>query len=107
MPSGVGTLSVAILWLGALHVNLTLSIPELQSPYHSTSRTGNRTVGERLQRQIDRLLDEAKEAIARLASQVVRDRNQAVLRPETENRDAVAHVSATGRDFDCWGADAC
>ncbi len=54
---------------------------------------------ERAQRQIDRLLDEAEEAITRLDSQVVRARAQAVLRLDPGNNDACAYLSAADRDM--------
>ena len=48
----------------------------------------------RIQRQIDRLLDEAEEAASKLNWAVVRDRATAVLAYQSENSDALAHLAA-------------
>ena len=60
-------------------------------------------LSERVRRQVDRLLDEAEEAITRLDWQVVRDRAQAVLRLEPGNGDALAYLSAADSDIDSTG----
>ena len=44
---------------------------------------------ERIQRQIDRLLDEAEQALAQLDWSTLRDRSQAVLAVDPENGDAL------------------
>ena len=49
--------------------------------------------GERLQRQIDRLLDEAEEAITRFDWDALFQRAQAVLAMDPENRDALAFLA--------------
>ncbi len=51
---------------------------------------------DRLQRRIERLLDEAEEAVSRLDWEVVRDRAQAVLAFDPDNRDAL--ILLTGAD---------
>ncbi len=45
---------------------------------------------ERLQRRIERLLDEAEEAVSELNWAVVRDRAQAVLGLDPDNEDGLA-----------------
>ena len=52
---------------------------------------------ERVQRQIDRLLDEAEEASARQDWDVVRARAQHVLTFDPDNADALAFLSAAER----------
>ena len=52
---------------------------------------------ERLQRQIDRLLDEADEAISQLNWEVVRARATAVLTIDPENTDAAAYLESAER----------
>ena len=52
---------------------------------------------DRVQRQIDRLLDEAEEAVSELSWAVVRDRGNAVLGFDPENRDAFAFLTAADR----------
>ena len=52
---------------------------------------------ERIQRQIDRLLDEAEEAASELNWAVVRDRATAVLAYQSENPDALAQLAAAER----------
>ncbi|MFN0071154.1 MAG: serine/threonine-protein kinase, partial [Chloroflexota bacterium] len=54
-------------------------------------------LSERTQRQIDRLLDQAEEAIAQLNWSVVRDRALAVLALDPENVDARNYVDAAAR----------
>ena len=49
---------------------------------------------ERVQRTIERLLDEAEDAISRSALSAVRDRAQNVLALDHENRDALAFIEA-------------
>ena len=51
---------------------------------------------DRLQRRIERLLDEAEEAVSRLDWEVVRDRAQAVLAFDPDNSDAL--ILLTGAD---------
>ena len=58
------------------------------------SRGESLVVSERIQRQIDRLLDEAEEAASELDWAVVRDRATAVLAYQSENPDALAHLAA-------------
>ena len=53
---------------------------------------------ERVQRQIDRLLDEAEAAITGLDWVAVGERAQAVLRLDPENQDATSYLAASGRD---------
>jgi len=55
-------------------------------------------VSERTQRQIDRLLDEAEEAMRQLAWDTVRARVQAVLSLDPENPDARNYLAAAGRN---------
>lgn len=55
-------------------------------------------VSDRLQRQIDRLLDEAEEAIGRRDWAAVRDSAQAVLRLDPVNKDAVGILAAAERE---------
>ncbi|HVO25099.1 MAG TPA: protein kinase, partial [Candidatus Margulisiibacteriota bacterium] len=52
---------------------------------------------ERVQRQIDRLLDEAEAAIARLDWQAVRERSNAVLALDPQNADARTFLDAAVR----------
>jgi tetratricopeptide (TPR) repeat protein len=52
--------------------------------------------GDRLQRQIERLLDEAEAAIARRQWDVVRESAQAVLRVDPANRDALGYLVMAG-----------
>ena len=52
---------------------------------------------ERIQRQIDQLLDDAGEALTQLSWEVVRDRAQAVLALDPNNGDAVAYLTAAAR----------
>ena len=52
---------------------------------------------ERLQRQIDRLLDEAEEAISRFDWDGLLQRAQAVLAMDPENRDALAFLATAER----------
>ncbi|MCH8281267.1 MAG: protein kinase [Chloroflexi bacterium] len=52
---------------------------------------------ERVQRQIDRLLDEAEEAAARQEWETVRARAQHVLTFDPENQDGIAFLAAAGR----------
>ena len=47
---------------------------------------------ERVQRQIDLLLDEAEEAISRQGWNIVGERAQAVLRLDPENQDALSYL---------------
>lgn len=48
---------------------------------------------ERMQRQIDRFLDAAEEAMARFDWAAVHDNAQAVLRLDPENQDAVSYLA--------------
>ncbi len=52
---------------------------------------------ERIQRQIDRLLDEAEAAIAQHSWTVARDRAQSVLAIDPDNRDALTYIAAAER----------
>ncbi len=52
---------------------------------------------ERAQRQIDRLLDEAEDAVSQLAWDTVSDRAQAVLAFDPENADGLAFLAAAER----------
>jgi len=52
---------------------------------------------QRAQRQIDRLLDEAEDAVSQLAWGIVRDRAQAVLAFDPENSDGLAFLAAAER----------
>jgi len=54
---------------------------------------------ERVQRQIDRLLDEAEEAIASEDWTEVGTRARSVLRLEPENQDALSYLAASQRDI--------
>ena len=54
-------------------------------------------VSERLQRQIDRLLDEAEEAISRFDWDALLLRAQAVVAMDPENRDALAFLATAER----------
>ena len=53
--------------------------------------------GERIQRQIDLLLDEAEAAVSSLNWEVVRDRAQAVLAFDPDNTDALEYQAAAER----------
>jgi len=53
---------------------------------------------ERVQRQIDRLLDEAEEAISSQDWAAVAERAQAALRLDPENADALSYLAAAERD---------
>lgn len=53
--------------------------------------------GERVQRQIDRLLDEAEAASAKKDWATVADRAQHVLTFDPANEDAIALMAAAGR----------
>jgi len=55
---------------------------------------------ERAQRQIDRLLDEAEEAITKEDWSTVASRARAVLRLDSENSDALAYLAAAETDTD-------
>ena len=57
-------------------------------------------VSERVQRQIDRLLDEAEAAIATSDWATVGDRARNVLRLDPENNDALSYLAASERDPD-------
>ena len=52
---------------------------------------------ERVQRQIDRLLDEAEVGISQSDWALARDRSQNVLALDPENADALAYLAAAGR----------
>ncbi len=52
---------------------------------------------ERLNRQINRLLDEAEEAIARLDWETVRARAQAVLAIDPDNSEGMAFLTVAER----------
>ncbi|MFQ6029670.1 MAG: hypothetical protein ACE5Q6_19505 [Dehalococcoidia bacterium] len=54
---------------------------------------------ERIQRQIDRLLDEAEEAMAQLNWEVVYQRSRAVLALESDNPDALTYLGAAEREL--------
>ncbi len=54
---------------------------------------------ERIQRQIDRLLDEAEEAITSQDWATVGDRARSVLRLDPENQDALSYLAAAERDL--------
>ena len=54
---------------------------------------------ERLQRRIERLLDEAEEAVSGLSWAVVRDRAQAVLGLDPDNPDGLARRAAAQREL--------
>jgi len=49
---------------------------------------------ERVQRQIDRLLDEAEEAISRYDWEAVREAEHAVLAIDPENADAITYLAS-------------
>ena len=55
-------------------------------------------VSERTQRQIDRLLDEAEEAIVKEDWSTVASRARAVLRLDPDNSDARSYLAAADRD---------
>ena len=62
---------------------------------------------ERVQRQIDRLLDEAEASVSNLDWSVVRERARAVLGLEPGNPDAIAYFEAAVRELgDSEGASA-
>ena len=52
---------------------------------------------ERIQRQIDRFLDEAEEAVTQGAWAVAEDRAMKVLALDPENSDALTYVAAADR----------
>ncbi len=52
---------------------------------------------ERVQRQIDRLLDEAEEAISRYDWEAVREAGHAVLAIDPENADAITYLASADR----------
>ena len=54
---------------------------------------------ERMQRQIDRLLDEAEVSVSKLDWSVVRERARAVLGLEPGNPDAVPYLEAAEREL--------
>lgn len=54
-------------------------------------------VSDRIQRQIDRLLDQAEEAVIEHQWDVVRARAQSVLAFDPDNHDAQAFIDASGR----------
>ena len=53
---------------------------------------------DRVQRQVDRLLDEAEEAIVKEDWYTVASRARAVLRLDTNNSDERAYLAAAGQD---------
>ncbi len=55
---------------------------------------------ERLQRQFDRLPDEAEEAITGQESAAIRDRARSVLRLGPENSEALAYLAGDEREPD-------
>ena len=55
-------------------------------------------VSERIQRQIDRLLDQAEEAFSQFDWEAVRQGAEAVLRLDPNNADAVTFLEAANRD---------
>jgi hypothetical protein len=56
-------------------------------------------VSERIQRRIERLLDEADEAVGQLNWQAVRDRAEAVLALDPGNADALTFIAAADRSM--------
>ena len=62
-------------------------------------------VSERVQRQIDRLLDEAEAAIATGDWAAVGDHARTVLRLDPENSDALSYLAASKRDPDSAGGE--
>ena len=54
-------------------------------------------VSERIQRRIERYLDEADEAASRFDWEAVRQGAEAILAYDPENEDAKAHLSAVDR----------
>ena len=56
-------------------------------------------ISERIQRQIDRLLDEAEEALAQFDWEAVRQRTQAVLALDPKNDDALTYLAASERSL--------
>ena len=57
---------------------------------------------ERLQRQIERLLDEAEEAISRFDWDALLQRAQAALAMDPENTDALAFLATAERALAIW-----
>ena len=55
-------------------------------------------VSERMQRQIDRLLDEAEEAVSADDWPTVQQRANAVMRLDPNNEDAATYLAAAARD---------
>ena len=55
-------------------------------------------LSDRIQRQIDRFLDEAEAAVETADWPTVRDRAQKVLRFDPEHRDALAYLAAAERE---------
>ena len=53
---------------------------------------------ERIQRQIDRLLDQAEGAMGQMAWEAVRDCAKAVLGLDSSNIDAIAFLASAGQD---------
>ena len=56
-------------------------------------------VSERIQRQIDRLLDQAEEAFSKFDWEAVRQGAEAVLRLDPNNADALTFLEASNRDL--------
>ena len=54
---------------------------------------------ERIQRQIDRLLDETEEAISNQDWTLVGERARSVLRLDPDNQDALSYLAAAERDI--------
>ena len=54
-------------------------------------------VSDRIQRQIDRLLDQAEEAMGRLEWEVVRQRSRAVLSLHPDHADALTYLAAAAK----------
>ena len=54
---------------------------------------------DRVQRRIERLLDQVEEAIDQLDWEEVRGRAQAVLRLDPDNSDALSYLAAAERDL--------
>ena len=61
-------------------------------------------VSERVQRQIDRLLDEPENGLAKFDWQVVQKCAEAVIRLDPENRDAHIYLEAAQREPGIGGA---
>ncbi|MCH8211594.1 MAG: hypothetical protein IIB99_09485 [Planctomycetes bacterium] len=53
---------------------------------------------ERIQRQIERLLDETEDAISNQEWDLVGERARSVLRLDTDNQDALSYLAAAERD---------